>query len=116
MLFQTSAKKVRLQLEADLKIDLSHRKEEIGKLIQAVIDEMDDEDEDEEEGEEEEDEEEEEAPKKNGAVKNGNNKPAGTDTSTLAHKSKKKDHLRSWHLIEAHKIVLKARPCEMAST
>ena len=90
MLFQTSAKKVRLQLEADLKIDLSHRKEEIGKLIQAVIDEMDDEDEDEEEGEEEEDEEEEEAPKKNGAVKNGNNKPAGTDTSTLAHKSKKK--------------------------
>ena len=90
LLFQTSAKKVRLQLEADLKTDLSHRKEEIGKLIQAVIDEMDDEDEDEEEGEEEEDEEEEEAPKKNGAVKNGKDKPAGTDTSTLAHKSKRK--------------------------
>ena len=80
MLFQTSAKKVRLQLEADLKTDLSHRKEEIGKLIQAVIDEMDDEDEDEEEGEEEEDEEEEEAPKKNGAVKNGKDKPAGIPT------------------------------------
>ena len=60
-----------------MKTDLSHRKEEIGKLIQAVIDEMDDEDEDEEDGEEEEDEEEEEAPKKNG-VKNGNDKAAGT--------------------------------------
>ena len=71
--FQTSAKKVRLTLEADLKTDLSHRKEEIGKLIQAVIDEMDDdEDEDDDEEEEEEEEEEEPTPKKNGAVKNGN--------------------------------------------
>ena len=84
---QTSAKKVRLQLEADLKMDLSHRKEEIGKLIQAVIDEMDDEDEDEEDGEEEEDEEEEETPKKNG-VKNGNDKAAGTDLFELNLKSR----------------------------
>ena len=30
----TSAKKVRMQLEEDLKADLTSRKEEIGKLIQ----------------------------------------------------------------------------------
>jgi upstream activation factor subunit UAF30 len=30
----TSAKKVRMQLEEDLKTDLTGRKEEIGKLIQ----------------------------------------------------------------------------------
>ena len=70
--FQTSAKKVRLTLEADLKTDLSHRKEEIGKLIQAVIDEMDDDEDEDDDEEEEEEEEEEPTPKKNGAVKNGN--------------------------------------------
>ena len=65
----TSAKKVRMQLEEDTKLDLTSRKEEIGKLIQEVIDDMED---------EEEDEEEEEKPKngdvrspnKNGASKN----------------------------------------------
>ena len=33
----TSAKKVRMQLEEDLKADLTGRKEEIGKLIQVHI-------------------------------------------------------------------------------
>ena len=33
----TSAKKVRMQLEEDLKADLTSRKEEIGKLIQVPL-------------------------------------------------------------------------------
>ena len=49
----TSAKKVRTQLEEDTGSDLSSRKEEIGKLIQEVMDETPDDDE-EEGGEEEE--------------------------------------------------------------
>ena len=59
----TSAKKVRTQLEEDTGSDLSSRKEEIGKLIQAVMDENADEEdgEEEEEGEGEEEEENEEA-------------------------------------------------------
>ena len=66
----TSAKKVRTQLEEETESDLTSRKEEIGKLIQEVMDEnADDEDgdgdeengaedekEDDEEGEEEEEE------------------------------------------------------------
>jgi len=65
----TSAKKVRTQLEEALDTDLTSRKEEIGKLIQEVMDENADEDEDEdEEKEDEEDEEEEETPKKNGSA------------------------------------------------
>ena len=51
----TSAKKVRMQLEEDTKTDLTSRKEEIGKLIQEVIDDMEDEEEEDEEEEEEED-------------------------------------------------------------
>merc|ERR1712156_349721 len=42
----TSAKKVRMQLEKDLDIDLTDRKEEIVKLIQDVINEMEDNDND----------------------------------------------------------------------
>merc|ERR1712051_1133959 len=41
----TSAKKVRMQLEEETKKDLTSRKEEIGKLIQEVIDDMEDEEE-----------------------------------------------------------------------
>merc|ERR1712156_1086240 len=58
----TSAKKVRMQLEEDTKSDLTSRKEEIGKLIQEVIDDMEDE-------EDEEDEEEEDEKPKNGDIK-----------------------------------------------
>ena len=51
----TSAKKVRTQLEEETKSDLTSRKEEIGKLIQEVMDEnADDEDGDEENGAEDE--------------------------------------------------------------
>ena len=50
----TSAKKVRTQLEEALVRDLTSRKEEIGKLIQEVMDENADEDEDEEEDKEDE--------------------------------------------------------------
>lgn len=50
----TSAKKVRTQLEEALDTDLTSRKEEIGKLIQEVMDENADEDEDEEEDKEDE--------------------------------------------------------------
>ena len=42
----TSAKKVRIQLEEDLETDLTSRKEEIGRLIQEVMDENADEEED----------------------------------------------------------------------
>jgi len=62
----TSAKKVRTQLEEALGTDLTSRKEEIGKLIQEVMDENADEAEDKEEDkeDEEDEEEEEEIPKK----------------------------------------------------
>ena len=60
----TSAKKVRMQLEEDTKTDLTNRKEEIGKLIQEVIDDMEDE-------EDEEEEEEDEKPK-NGDIRSPN--------------------------------------------
>ena len=53
----TSAKKVRIQLEEDLDTDLTSRKEEIGKLIQEVMDENADDDE-EENGDKEDEEEE----------------------------------------------------------
>ena len=62
----TSAKKVRMQLEEDTKSDLTHRKEEIGKLIQEVIDDMEDEEEEEEEKPKNGDVY---SPKKNGAAK-----------------------------------------------
>ena len=64
----TSAKKVRMQLEEDTKSDLTSRKEEIGKLIQEVIDDMED-----EEDEDEEDEED-EKPKNGDIKKNGASK------------------------------------------
>ena len=53
----TSAKKVRTQLEEALDTDLTSRKEEIGKLIQEVMDENADDD-DEDDAEEKEDGEE----------------------------------------------------------
>ena len=57
----TSAKKVRTQLEEETDSDLTSRKEEIGKLIQEVMDEnADDEDGDEENGAEDEKEDDEE--------------------------------------------------------
>ena len=57
----TSAKKVRTQLEEETESDLTSRKEEIGKLIQEVMDEnADDEDGDEENGAEDEKEDDEE--------------------------------------------------------
>merc|ERR1712045_79132 len=70
----TSAKKVRTQLEEDTGSDLSSRKEEIGRLIQEVMDETADDESGDEEPEDEEDEPEEEseeeyAPKKNGSAK-----------------------------------------------
>merc|ERR1712087_265430 len=64
----TSAKKVRTQLEEDTGSDLSGRKEEIGKLIQEVMDETQD-SEEEDEDEEEEESEEDYSPKKNGSAK-----------------------------------------------
>ena len=71
----TSAKKVRMQLEEDSKSDLTNRKEEIGKLIQEVIDDMED--------EEDEDEDEEDVKPKNGDVrspnKNGASKGRGSE-------------------------------------
>ena len=60
----TSAKKVRMQLEEETKKDLTSRKEEIGKLIQEVIDDMED--------DEEEDEDEEEEKPKNGDIRSPN--------------------------------------------
>ena len=70
----TSAKKVRTQLEEDAGSDLSSRKEEIGRIIQEVMDETaddesGDEDPEDEEDEPEEESEEEYAPKKNGSAK-----------------------------------------------
>ena len=64
----TSAKKVRMQLEEDTKSDLTSRKEEIGKLIQEVIDDMEDEE------DEDEEEEEDEKPKNGDIKKNGASK------------------------------------------
>jgi len=65
----TSAKKVRTQLEEDTGSDLSTRKEEIGRIIQEVMDETAEDDSGEEDEEEEESEEEDYAPKKNGKAK-----------------------------------------------
>ena len=64
----TSAKKVRTQLEEDTGSDLSSRKEEIGRIIQEVMDETAD-DESGDEEEEEEESEEDYSPKKNGSAK-----------------------------------------------
>ena len=79
----TSAKKVRMQLEEDSKSDLTSRKEEIGKLIQEVIDDMEDDE------EEEEDDEDGKAkngdvrsPKKNGASKAKESEESEEDTPT----------------------------------
>ncbi|XP_055588022.1 uncharacterized protein LOC129740390 [Uranotaenia lowii] len=72
---ETAAKKVRLQLEANLKCDLSGRKKEVDDLVMDYVnaqDESEQEEEDEEEDEEE--EEEEEKPKKN--AKNSSKKRA----------------------------------------
>ena len=66
----TSAKKVRMQLEEDTKSDLTSRKEEIGKLIQEVIDDMEDDEDEEEEEDEKPKNGDVRSPKKNGASKN----------------------------------------------
>merc|ERR1711923_240277 len=65
----TSAKKVRTQLEEDTGSDLSSRKEEIGRLIQEVMDETADDESGDEDEEEEEESEEDYSPKKNGSAK-----------------------------------------------
>merc|ERR1712149_48803 len=65
----TSAKKVRTQLEEDTGSDLSSRKEEIGRIIQEVMDETQDSEEEDEDEEEEEESEEDYSPKKNGSAK-----------------------------------------------
>ena len=67
----TSAKKVRTQLEEETESDLTSRKEEIGKLIQEVMDEnADDEDVDEENGAEDEKEDDEEGEEEEEEVSN----------------------------------------------
>lgn len=58
---ETAAKKVRLQLEANLKCDLSARKKEVDDLVMEYVNAQDESGDDDEEDEEEEDE----APKKN---------------------------------------------------
>jgi len=58
----TSAKKVRLQLQEKLDVDLTERKKEVDQLVMEVIDEQTQDDGEEEEEEEEDEEEEEEAP------------------------------------------------------
>lgn len=67
----TSAKKVRMQLQDKLDCDLTDRKKEVDELVMEVIDEQtqDDEDEDDEEEEEESESEEERKPKKKAAAK-----------------------------------------------
>lgn len=59
---ETAAKKVRLQLEANLKCDLSARKKEVDDLVMEYVNAQDESGEDEEEDDED---EEEESPKKN---------------------------------------------------
>lgn len=61
---ETAAKKVRLQLEANLKCDLSARKKEVDDLVMDYVNAQD------ESEEEEDEEEEEETPKKKPAAKN----------------------------------------------
>lgn len=70
---ETAAKKVRLQLEDNLKCDLSQRKKEVDDLVMEYVNAQDEsgeddeeEDQEEEKSESEEDSEEEEAPKKKG--------------------------------------------------
>jgi len=67
----TSAKKVRLQLEEKLDCDLTDRKKEVDALVMEVIDEQtqDDDEEDEEEDNEDSEEEEEEKPRKKAPVR-----------------------------------------------
>jgi len=68
----TSAKKVRLQLQEKLDVDLTERKKEVDQLVMEVIDEQtqdDGEEEEEEEDEEEEEEDEAPPPKKKAAPK-----------------------------------------------
>lgn len=67
----TSAKKVRMQLQEKLDCDLTDRKKEVDELVMEVIDEQtqDDDDDDEEEQEEESESEEERKPKKKVAAK-----------------------------------------------
>jgi len=68
----TSAKKVRLQLQEKLDVDLTERKKEVDQLVMEVIDEQTQDDGDEEEEEDEEDEEDDEEappPKKKAAPK-----------------------------------------------
>jgi len=81
----TSAKKVRLELQEKLDVDLTERKKEVDQLVMEVIDEQtqeedgeDEDDEDEDEDEEDEDEEEEEQKK---PVKRPAPKPQARDDS-----------------------------------
>jgi len=85
----TSAKKVRLELQEKLDCDLTDRKKEVDALVMEVIDEQtqdDDEDAEDEEDEEEEEEEEEEtkprkkaAPKKRAASESGSEEEEPSD-------------------------------------
>jgi len=65
----TSAKKVRLQLQEKLDCDLTERKKEVDALVMEVIDEQTQDEEGEEEEEESEEEEEEEKPTKKAAAR-----------------------------------------------
>jgi len=67
----TSAKKVRLQLQEKLDCDLTERKKEVDALVMEVIDEQTQDDEGEEDEEDEDDDYEEEAPRKKAAPKRG---------------------------------------------
>jgi len=85
----TSAKKVRLQLQEKLEVDLADRKKEVDQLVMEVIDEQTQDDDEEGSGEEEEEEEEEEekpkkkpvkkAPKRK-ATPSGSEEEAGSDS------------------------------------
>jgi len=84
----TSAKKVRLQLQEKLEVDLADRKKEVDQLVMEVIDEQTQDDDEEGSGEEEEEEEEEEKPKKKPVKKapkrkatpSGSEEEAGSDS------------------------------------
>lgn len=73
---ETAAKKVRLQLEANLKCDLSGRKKEVDDLVMEYVNAQDESGEDEEEDDDE--EEEDESPKKN-SKKPASKKKAASD-------------------------------------
>lgn len=83
---ETAAKKVRLQLEANLKCDLSARKKEVDDLVMEYVNAQDESGEDEEEDEEEE----EEAPKKKGSKKKQESEDEEEDEEDSEDDKKKK--------------------------